>query len=275
MAETTKNEIHLPAGGVALFGKSGSGKSSFLYNSEYVRGAIVADTGSLSHRLYFRGVDADFVVIDPMANDSPITQVQDAVKRFTTESKMFFLDSYTTLQEQQVAWTKKNAKRGFISLPDHQAIVGQLRDLALVLSRASCFTVFNSTPGGEGKTPDGQRVVYPAGAVTGYPSLSGTEAGKETILARWSSVWGFFAGFRNDSMVIPRGMYVPGQDIRPESHAIYSPLKDPMMVIENTSPPDSKPIFCAPDLRSNLSISWVDMVLAKIANKWPKKKNAK
>ena len=174
-----------------------------------------------------------------------------------------------------MAWWKRGWKGGkgpAVNLKDHQTIVGDMRDLALTLALAQGFTVFNTTPGGVGKTPGGEEIKFPAGAITGYPSLSGIGAGSETVLARWGCVWGVFQGYQNaeKGIDIPRGLFVPGQDIRPESHAVYSPLKDPLMVVRDTT--DGKKIMAVPDLRdpANAGRSFVDELLVSIAAKYPK-----
>lgn len=264
-------DIHLPAGGVAVFGRSGTGKSSLFYHSRFIGCIIVADTGSMAHRLYARNPEG-VLLIDSTAMQSPIEQVQRRVEECAAQGTLFLLDSWTTLQEAHVAWVKRGNvnKRVQVSLQDHQQIVGRFRDLALVLAQSQGFTVFNTTPGGRGKTPAGEEVVYPAGAVAGYPSLNGTAANSETILARWGSVWGVFQG--HPPKELPRGLYVPGADIRPESHAIYSPLKDPMLVVRDTSE-GGKGIMAVPDLRNqdNHGRCFVDELLVEIAAKFRKK----
>lgn len=257
--------VHLPAGGVAVFGRSGTGKSSLFYNSRFVRNLIIADTGSLAHKLYCSG---RVTVVDTTKKDSPIQQVTAEVERCVAAGELFLLDSFTTLQFAQVAWYKRgstNQRGPAVNLKDHQTIVGYLRDLSLVLAQAPGFTVFNTAPGGRGKTPDGQEVVYPAGCITGYPSLNGTNANSETVLARWGTVWGVFQGFGD----IPRGLYVPGKDIRPEAHGYYSPLKDPYMVVRETSGGE-KPVMAVPDMRDpgNAGRCFADELLVEIAAKF-------
>lgn len=262
------DEVTFPAGGIALFGRTGSGKSSLLYNSDLLGGVIVADTGSLAHKLYAKG---DVYVVDSLAQKSPIDQVLEKVQEYEAKKLPWALDSFSTLQEQQVAWFKRvinGAKGKKISLPDHQIIVGNLRDLALVLAQGNGFTLFNTAPGGKGKTPDGQEIVYPAGCLTGYPALNGTNANSETILARWGNVWGTFTGSAQHG--IPRGLYVPGNDIRPESHQTYAPLKDPLFVlVDNTQ----KGIMAVPVVTDPKSqpVCFLDTLLSTIARKFPKK----
>lgn len=268
-------DIHLPAGGVAVFGRSGTGKSTLFYWSEFIKCLILADTGSLAHKLYAR--HNNILIVDSTADISPVDQVLRKVEECMKTDTIFLLDSWTTLQEAMVAWWKRgstNARGPAVNLKDHNAIVGRFRDLALVLAQAQGFTVMNTSPGGRGKNPDGQEVVYPAGCVTGYPSLNGTNANSETILARWGSVWGVFQGHKSaeKNVDIPRGLYVPGHDIRPESHALYSPLKDPMMVIRDTS--DGRGIMVVPDLRdpANHGRCFADEVLIEMAKRWPRRR---
>jgi hypothetical protein len=269
-ANVGPEQINLPAGGVAVWGRSGTGKSSLFYYSQFVKTVIVADTGSLAHKLYCSG---EVVVVDPTDKDrSPIRQVMDKVEECNRLNRLFLLDSFTTLQEAQVAWFKRgstNARGPAVNLKDHQNIVGMFRDLALTLAIAPGFTIFNTSPGGRGKNPDGTEIVYPAGCITGYPSLNGTNANGETVLARWGSVWGVFQGHKE----IPRGLYVPGQDFRPADHANYSPLKDPMFVIRPTTPPDVAPVMAVPDQRDpkNHGRCFVDELLVEIAAKYPRK----
>lgn len=258
--------VHLPAGGVAVFGRSGTGKSSLFYNSRFVRSLIIADTGSLAHKLYCTG---RVTVVDPTKKDSsPIQQVQAEVERCMASGELFLLDSFTTLQEAMVAWWKRgssNQRGPAVNLKDHGTIVGHFRDLALVLAQAPGFTVFNTAPGGRGKTPDGQEVIYPAGCITGYPSLNGTNANSETVLARWGTVWGVFQGFGET----PRGLYVPGKDIRPETHGNYAPLKDPYMVVRETAGGE-RPVMAVPDMRdpANAGRCFADELLVEIAAKF-------
>lgn len=276
MAEAglTKADIHLPAGGVAVFGRTGSGKSSMFYNSEFIDEIIIADTGSMAHKLYAKRPP---FVVDTTSQKSPIQQVSEIVERWTKEGIIGLIDSWTTLQEAQVAWFKRgssNSRGPAVSLKDHNTIVGHLRDLALVLAQAQVFTIMNTAPGGRGKNPDGQEVIYPAGCVTGYPSLNGTNANSETVLARWGSVWGCFPGFRNGDKEIPRGLYVPSHDIRPAEHSNYSPLKDPLRVIRDTS--GGKGIMVVPDATdpANHGRCFVDELLLEASIRWPKRKPA-
>ena len=71
-------QVHLPTGGVAVFGRSGTGKSSLFYHSRFVGQIVIADTGSLSHKLFARNPP---VVIDSTLDQSPIQQVKEVVER--------------------------------------------------------------------------------------------------------------------------------------------------------------------------------------------------
>lgn len=280
-AGLTRAAIHLPTKNVAVFGRTGSGKSNMFYYSRFVSVIMIADTGSAAHQL-FADPDTEVITIDPTLPASPIQQVADIAQRCQREGKLWLLDSWSTLQEQQVAWVKNENKRSknraanapAISLRDHQMIVGDLRDLALFLAMAEGFTIFNTSPGGKGKTPEGQEVVYPAGCITGYPSLNGTGMSSETILARWSNVWGVCGGGRRaDGSTVPRGLYVPGHDIRPNGHETYAPLKDPLMVVKDTS---GAGIMAVPDLRDegNVGRCFVDELLVEIARRYPRRRRA-
>lgn len=256
--------VHLPAGGVAVFGRSGNGKSSLFYRSRFVKCIIIADTGSQAHGLFATG---EVVPVSLSGSVSPIKQVATKVEEYAGKG-IVLLDSWSTLEQMHCYWFKKSKNLGNISVRQHGEIVGDLRDLALFLAQSQTFTVFNTTPGGRGKTPDGNEVVYPAGAITGYPSLSGMNAGSETILARWGNVWGVFQG--HPARELPRGLYVPGKDIRPESYATYAPLKDPLGVIRDTS---GKGVHEIPD-RAELEAGgrcFVDELLVEVAAKFPKK----
>lgn len=280
----TDANVHLPAGNVGIFGRSGTGKSSLLYNSRYVSFFILADTGSIAHKLYTPS--ATFLTISPtgkhrlevpgrpeeIVNASPIEAVRMYVSECTVKGRLWALDSWTALQEHEVAYFKatKQNSRGFISVPEHGQIVGRLRDLALYLAVSPGFTVFNTSPGGQGKDAEGKTVTYPKGCITGYPSLNGTESSKEPILARWSSVWGVFQGYKD----IPRGLMVPSNDIRPEEVSRYAPLKDPYMVIVDNS--DGKGIMTTFDManKDNHGRCFVDEILVEISAKWPKQRPA-
>jgi hypothetical protein len=264
--------IHLPAGGVAVFGRTGNGKSTLFFYSQFLGRVIIADTGSMAHKLW--AGDRAVVVTTTDPQRSPIDQVRDEVVACERAGRLSLVDSWSTLQEQQVAWFKQNVsrKRGTISIPEHGEIVGQLRDLALVLAQAQAFTIFNTTAGGSGKTPSGEVVHYPAGAITGYPSLNGTEANKEPVLARWGSVWGMFKGWPEKGL--PRGLYVPSNDIRPDGHDKYAPLKDPYGVIRDTS--DGKGVMAVPSREdeANAGRCFADELLVEIAARFPKARPA-
>jgi hypothetical protein len=275
-AGLTDKDISLPLGNVAIFGQSGTGKTSLLFGSKFVQDIIIADMGSMAHRLYTP--NARFTIISPdgkhrvchpgkpdqVVDKSPIDMVRMVTDECRMMNRMSSLDSWSTLQEHEVAYTKNiSGKRG-MSLPMHNEVVGRLRDLALFLAASPGFTIFNTSPGGEGKTPTGEVVKYPKGCITGYPSLNGTESGKETILARWSSVWGVFKGYGE----IPRGLFVPSHDIRPQDMQNFSPLKDPYLVITDTSD-NEKHIMTTFDLRDQRSIGrcFIDEMLILIAKR--------
>lgn len=265
-------DIWLPAGGVAVFGRTGNGKSTLFRNSRFVGLVIIADTGSMMHRLW-AGEDRCQVIDSTRKEESPIDQVLKHVEYVTRAGKIGLLDSWSTLQEQQVAWYKREVggrNKGQLSQPQHGDIVGQFRDLALVLAQAPVFTIFNTTAGGSSKTPSGEVVHYPAGAMTGYPSLNGTEPNKEPILARWGSVWGMFKGWPEKNL--PRGLYVPSHDIRPDGHDKYAPLKDPYGVIRDTS--EGKGIMMVPPIEDPKQAErcLADELLVEIAAKYRKKK---
>jgi hypothetical protein len=263
-------EVILPAGGVAIFGRTGSGKSSILYRSTLIGCVIVADTGSLAHKLHSGG---EVLEINAEMELSPIQQVANKVRDCIAKKVPWALDSFSTLQEQQVSWFKRTQTKdrgkmsGRVTLQDHQVIVGNLRDLALLLAQNAGFTLFNTAPGGKGKAPDGTEIIYPAGCLTGYPALNGTNANSETILARWGNVWGTFTGSMQHDM--PRGLYVPGKDIRPEAHQTYAPLKDPLFVIADNT---GKGIMAVPPFDpSNNGPTFLDGILATIASKYGKR----
>lgn len=264
-------DVYLPAGGVGVFGRTGSGKSTMFFFSRFLQRVFCADTGSLAHKLW--AGDDRFVQIDPTAKESPIDQVMKGVEQCRAEGWLWLMDSWTTLQECQVAWFKKdNRGRDFVSVKDHGAIVGRFRDLALILAQAQGFVTFNTSAGGRGKNPDGTEVVYPAGCVTGYPSLNGTNANGETILARWGTVWGAFAGSEKAGM--PRGLYVPSRDPRPEDHAKYAPLKDPLGVVKETA--EGKGIMAFPDRDDpkNRNRCFADELLVLASANWPRRRPA-
>lgn len=273
----TVADIGLPSGNVGVFGSTGAGKSAIFYGSRFVQDVIIADTGSMSHRLY--SPSASFYIISPEGEHqivkpgkqyksikmSPIDMVREVVEECKAAGRLHLTDSWSTLQEHEVAYTKKIGGKRQMSIPMHGEVVGRLRDLALFLAASPGFTIFNTSPGGEGKTPTGEVVRYPKGCITGYPSLNGTEAGKETILARWSSVWGVFKGHGD----IPRGLYSPVHDIRPADMQNYCPLKDPYLIIKDTSE-NEKHIMKTFDLRdpANAGRCFIDEILILIAKRY-------
>lgn len=105
-------DVHLPAGGVAISGRAGTGKSTACWYRRLIGRVIITDTGSMAHKL--RAGDR-VVVVSAADKLSPIDQVRDEVGRCAREREYWLLDSWTTLQEQQVAWTKRQ-RNWFISL---------------------------------------------------------------------------------------------------------------------------------------------------------------
>lgn len=265
----TPDAIHLPAGGVAVFGKTGNGKSSLFRNSRFIRRVLIADSGSMMHKLW-AGEDRCLVVTTDKEK-SPTEQVRDEVEACEKAGGIYLLDSWSTLQELQVLWFKRvNRIIGQVSIPKHGDIVAMLRDLIPILAQTQGFSIFNTTAGGESKTPKGDIVYYPAGALTGYQSLNGTEPNKEPILSRWGTVWGMFQG--HPPKDLPRGLYVPAHDIRPESYAKYAPLKDPLEVVRDTSA--GKGVMVVPDRSdpANVDRCFIDELLVEIAAKFPRRK---
>lgn len=238
-------KVHMPLKGVAIAGKSGSGKSSIFFGSKHVLGVIIADTGSMGHLAYAqRG--AESVILDPGSKDSPIDQTLRLARAWSAAGKIWVLDSFSALQEQQVAWFKANRakSRGTMNVKDHMLVVGDLRDAALVLASLPGFAIFNTAPGGMVKTPDGPPVEYPKGALVGYPSLSGIGANSESILSRWTTSWVIFPGYiwrdreGNATRQVPRGFLLPQRDLRGNEAGQYTPIKDPLGVLEETKEGD-------------------------------------
>jgi hypothetical protein len=226
-AATPKPKIHLPIGAVAICGATGSGKSTMFYGSEHVRNVLIADMGSLGHRLYAKG---QVVTVDPTAKDSPVKQVLDAGKRWRDAGELFLLDSFTTLVEQQIVWTKATLRHDPLHQRDYQTIVGQMRDTILILAQTPCFVIFNTAPGGIVRNADGTQTNYPKGSLVGLPALTGIGANSESMLARFPSSWVVFKGWPEKG--IPRGFLLPNDDLRPQEAAQYTPIKDPLRVIQ-------------------------------------------
>lgn len=232
------SDISLPLGGIAIAGRSGSGKSSLFFGSEYVRHAFIADTGSQGHRL-FQKPGGEARSVDFTSNLAPSFQVMEAVQEWSKEGKLWVLDSFTTLIEHECVFAKRG-KRG-LSQADYKDIVGRLRDLALILAQLPGWTVMNTAPGGVTRLPDGTLQNTPQGSIVGLPSLTGVGSGSETILARWSTVYVVFPGHiyrdreQRITRQVPRGFLLPNKDLRPTEMTQYTPIKDPMGVLAETA----------------------------------------
>lgn len=269
-------------GGIAIVGRSGSGKSSSLFGSDYVTHVIIADTGSMGHRVYSK-VPENITVINALNVDvSPVKQVYAAVEAAGEAGELYALDSFSTLQEQEVSWLKKTMRRDKVSLDMHQMVVGSLRDLALTLASTPGFTLFNTSPGGRVRMPNGEYVEIPQGCLTGYPSLSGLAAGSESLLARFTSVLCAFPGFtRADGengkkpMRIARGFILQDHDFRPDEARRYCPVKDPMQMLQASEDetPDV-PGFIPVHGLAHLGTSTVDAMIDGL-NKEPLSKGGK
>jgi hypothetical protein len=198
---------------------------------------FVADTGSGAHAIYAReGTE----VVDAIADnpqESPIQQCMRLVKKWTEEGLLWAVDSFSTMIEQQVMWHKKHRTGNQqMSLREHQHVVGDLRDLALFLASRPGFTLFNTSPGGQQRTPEGQIVNIPKGILVGYPALSGLAEGKETVLSRFTTSWVATPGaIANDKRAkIARGFILPWHDIRGSEIGNFAPIKDPLRVLAAT-----------------------------------------
>ena len=222
--------------GIAISARTGAGKSSIFLGSRHVIRVAVADTGSGQHAIYARP-ESQVTIIradDPTA--SPIQTVWKLLQQWHNEGALGCLDSFTTLQELQVAWVKRFKTGGSISLPNHQAIVGDLRDLALALASSSVFTLFNTSPGGQVQNPDGSRVQIPKGIIVGYPALSGLSEGKESVLSRFTSSFIITPGAAATANrpEIPRGFMLPNADLRDDTVANFAPIKDALRILRAT-----------------------------------------
>jgi len=226
-AATTKPKVHLPIGAVAIPGPTGGGKSTLFYRSQYVRNVIVADMGSLGHKLYARG---QVEVIDPLSKTSPAKQTLALIEQWTKAGELFLLDSFTTLVEHQIVWAKRQTGHDPLYQKDYQGVVGTMRDMILLLAGTPCFVIFNTAPGGIIRNADGSSTNYPKGSVVGLPSMTGIGANSESMLARFPSVWVVFKGWAEKG--IPRGFLLPNDDLRPVEAAQYTPIKDPLGVIQ-------------------------------------------
>ena len=105
-ANLAEEKIHIPTGNVAVFGRSGSGKSTIFYWSQLIKRVICADSGSLGgYRLNNR---EGLIEITCDGNISPIDQV---VENIANYYGLWVMDSWTTLQEMQVAWVKNQNRK--------------------------------------------------------------------------------------------------------------------------------------------------------------------
>jgi len=297
---------------VAISGRTGSGKSTLFYHSKQVTRIFLADSGSGGH--HFNKLDQTQIVEVDITNpaQSPVVQAMGYVKKWSDEGRLWLLDSFTTLQEQMVAWFKlhyANASdrhlraQGRVLLEDHQRIVGDLRDLALFLSARAGFVLFNTSPGGQVRDPDGKLVELPKGALVGYPALAGLRENSESILARFTSSWIVFPGYIEKDKAtdrikrqIPRGFLLPWRDLRGGNVGNYAPIKDPMQVLQDTvleekkdppvaepthgqappvappaAPVESKPRLASVHVipRPKSGESFIDAMLELIAAKYP------
>ncbi len=266
--------ITLPLGGIAIAGRSGSGKSSMFFGSEHVRHAFIADTGSQGHKL-FQKPGGEARTVEFASNVFPSVQVMNAVQQWTKEGKLWVVDSFTTLIEHECVFAKRG-KRG-LSQQDYKDIVGRMRDLALILAQLPGFTVLNTAPGGVVKLPDGTLQNTPQGSIVGLPSLTGVGPGSETILARWSTVYVVFPGhtFRDQEQRmtrhVPRGFLLPNKDLRPAEMSQYTPIKDPYGLltesVERTDEGDrGLEVDAFPALTER---PMVDVMLERLAAKYP------
>lgn len=224
--------------GIAISARTGSGKSSAFFGSRHVLRVLVADTGSGAHSIYARPEAEVVDVVTDNEKESPVHQTMRLVKKWTDEGYLWCVDSFSTMQEQQVAWHKrfKTGNKRQMSLPEHQHVVGDLRDLALFLASRPGFTLFNTSPGGQQRTPDGMTVNMPKGVLVGYASLSGLSEGKESILSRFTSSWIVMPGAvaTERRKAIARGFILPWYDIRGGEVGNFAPIKDPLRVLRAT-----------------------------------------
>jgi hypothetical protein len=271
-------KIHLPLGGIAIPARSGAGKSSSFFGSDHVRKVLIADPGSMGHKLYHKGnADEDIVVLSSAEKESPI---QAAIRHITAWRKagsLFVFDSFSAIQEMQCAWWKRMNKP-VMSQRDYMAVVGDLRDLNLCASGAPGFTLFNTSPGGM-QIIDGKEIHFPKGSLVGFPALNGVGPNSETILSRWTCSWVIFPGAEwkgKDGQMrnVPRGFIPPNKDLRGAEVATYTPIKDPYGVIEETMA-----ITEGQDVAQGVGVHEfppfgggkciIDLMLEKIATKFP------
>lgn len=267
----------LKHGGLAIAGATGSGKTSVLLGSKYILDVVIADTGSLSHKMHHLGGGEILVIDHGNRAVSPIQQTTAFVARCEQQGRLWCLDSWSALESQQCAWLKPSCKGGYLGQLDHQRVVGAMRDLAFTLSQGHGVTLFNTSLGGTVQNEDGTTTRIPQGALTGYPSLSGVKAGTETILARWSSVYIAFRGWtkRNDAgdivSVYPRGFLLEGHDMRSAEAQQLCPRKDHYRVIAPGEIPvgdTTSPTLTMPFQDHESGITTIDVILERIAARW-------
>lgn len=271
----------LPVGGIAIAGPSGSGKSSGFFGSDLVRGCVLADTGSQGHDLFWKHDRADILYIDnsPTCKDGdPVAQVIKKIREWKDRGIIAVVDSFTTLIEHQCVYIKQQQRpnvRGELELSqyNYKGIVARFRDLALILSQHAVFTIFNTAPGGIVRLPDGTMQETPKGSIVALPALTGVGNGSESILARWTSVYVCTAGGEykdrdGNTQNMPRGFFVPSKDARPAAVKLYTPLKDPAGVLEETG--DQKIHVLGPPIgqRDHKEVA-IDLLLRKMAEKYP------
>lgn len=269
----------LSAGGVAVAGRTGSGKSSLFHGSRYVLDVCITDPGSLGHRQHHMG-GGEVHLLKP--NDlacSPIEFVRRWVEKCEREKRLWLLDSWSALEWQQCAWYKAANHKPSMSQPDHKVIVNQLRDLALELATGHGFTLFNTGNGGVIRVEDGPPIQTPKGTLTGYPSLSGCTPGTETVLARWSSVWVIVPGTPDrgpdDPSLTPRGLMLPWDDFRGGDYGHYVPLKDQYSILSAGTIPARNNI---PERRMRVDpvsppgVCHIDVLLERVEAKWGDRK---
>jgi len=241
-------KVSLPGNkGVAVSARTGAGKSTIFYFSRLVSRILLVDSGSGGH--HFNKQPTTEVAELNMANSekSPVQQSIALTEKWSREGHLWLLDSFTTMQEQMCAWWKRHRAKGGLTLQQHGFIVGEMRDLALCLAGLPGFTLFNTSPGGQIRTPEGQVINIPMGVLVGYPALSGLKENAESILARFTTSWILFPGFKKVNKdtgaierSIPRGLLLPNHDIRGGNIANYAPIKDPMRILRATPLPQTE-----------------------------------
>ncbi len=242
MSTQAVKKMFLPGGkGVGVSARTGAGKSTIFYFSKYVTKILLVDSGSGGHHFNKQATTevAELNMADP--ERSPVQQSIAITEKWTKAGHLWLLDSFTTMQEQMCAWWKRHRCKGGLTLQQHGFIVGEMRDLALCLAGQPGFTLFNTSPGGQIRTPEGQVINIPMGVLVGYPALSGLKENAESILARFTSSWILFPGFKKVNKdtglverTIPRGLLLPDHDIRGGNIANYAPIKDPMRILRGT-----------------------------------------